>query len=780
MRESLLSEGACPGFVISIEESSDQPVSTVVHTAIRLTLTGRVQGLGVRPAIARWARQLSLTGWVENTCQGVEVVAEGASDAVERFVRELPRRMPGAAVLESQVCVPVEFANSTSFEIRCASVTGTLKTRVPQDLVCCEDCCREALSESGRRSGYAFSSCTACGPRFSLVESMPYGRDRTTMRHFDLCPACQREFHSHVDRRFHAETNACPACGPNWWCRDTSGRMVATREEAIRVAAESIHRGEIVALQGLGGYQLIVDATSEAAVGRLRNRKQRFGKPFAVMVASVEQVHRLAWCDEQERQALQSPAGPIVVLTRREATAIARGVSPGLDTLGLMLPTTPLHLLMLEACQRPLVVTSGNREGDPLEFEHEGASRRLANIADLWLEHDRAIRRPVDDSVVRVLAGRVAVLRMARGFAPLPLELPSLAPLLAVGGHQKAAVALSNGEQALLGPHVGNLDSVAERERWEEQLAGMLALYGSSPSMLAGDLHPDYASTRWAVAQPQRFLPVQHHHAHVVAGMIEHHWLDRTVLGVAFDGTGFGDDGTVWGGEFLTATVTGFRRVGHLLPFGLPGGERAVREPWRIAVSLVHRAMGIERAASLSFQSGKPASLVPLLGNPGFSPTTSSAGRLFDGIAALVLGVELSRFEGQGPMLLEAISDRSAEGCYSICVSNGKPFVLDWRTAVTQILDDIRAGVAPGVMAMRFHRGLARSVFEATRRFPDLPVVLSGGCFQNRLLVESIVALHEATGQPVGTPGHIPVNDGGLAAGQLAIASARLFDPIGR
>jgi hydrogenase maturation protein HypF len=402
----------------------------------------------------------------------------------------------------------------------------------------------------------------------------------------------------------------------------------------------------------------------------------------------------------------------------------------------------------------------------------------LAGIADLWLEHDRRIVRPVDDSVVRTIAGRTSVQRLARGFAPLPLELKLCTSnsLLAVGGHQKAAFALNNGEQSVLGPHIGDLDSVAERHRWEQQVTGWLGLYGASPSLTVGDLHPDYFSTRWAIEQLPRFLPVQHHHAHVVAGMVEHRWLDRTVLGVAFDGTGFGDDGTVWGGEFLTASAANFQRVGSLFPFDLPGGERAVREPWRIAVSLVTGAAGRERAARLAFQAGRSSSLLALVGNPRLSPRTTSAGRLFDGIATLVLGLECAQFEGQGPMLLEAICDRSAEGSYSMCTNGTERIVLDWRPAVLQILDELQAGIAPAVIAMRFHRGLAQGVLEVARRFPQHPVVLSGGCFQNRLLVELLVELFDGTDQLLGTPGLIPVNDGGLAAGQLAVGSAQLID----
>lgn len=742
--------------------------------AVRVTLTGQVQGLGVRPAIARWARHLSLTGWVGNNCRGVEIIAEGAAAVVEHFIQELPQQLPRAAIVESHEREPTEFQRCDTFAIRHETVAGTRTARVPPDLAVCQECLRETRSDLDRRSKYPFGSCSACGPRYSIIEAMPYARAQTTMRNFALCAACQREFDSPADRRFHAETIACPTCGPRCWCRDHSDRRIATGRDAIQAAAAAILRGEIVALQGIGGYQLIVDATSETAVNRLRTRKQRAGKPFAVMVSSVEQAIRLAQCDPAECQALRSSAGPIVILNQRAGNELARAVSPGLDTLGLMLPTSPLHDLLLTACGRPLVVTSGNREGDPLEFEHAGAHTRLANIADLWLEHDRPIRRPIDDSVVRVIAGRVAVLRLARGFAPLALAVTSPPPLLAVGGHHKAAIAISNGEQAVLGPHVGDLDSVAERERWEAHVSDLLKLYGSSPLALTGDMHPDYATTRWAATRPLPCLPVQHHHAHVVAGMVEHRWLDRAVLGVAFDGTGLGADGTIWGGEFLLATSTEFKRIAHLQPFDLPGGEIAVREPWRIAVSLAQRAVGSEHASKLASQAGSPRVLLPLIGNPRFSPVTTSAGRLFDGIAALVLGVEVAHYEGQGPMLLEAICDRSDVGVYPMPLLGSEPCIVDWRPTVAQILDDLQAAVAPGIIAMRFHRGLASAVLAVARRYPQVPVVLCGGCFQNRILVECLVGLFAQTGQLVGLPGMIPVNDGGLAAGQLAIAASQL------
>jgi hydrogenase maturation protein HypF len=449
-----------------------------------------------------------------------------------------------------------------------------------------------------------------------------------------------------------------------------------------------------------------------------------------------------------------------------------------------MLPTTPLHWLLLRKCRRPLVVTSGNLEGEPLVFRHDEAVCRLRDVADLWLEHDRPILRPIDDGVVRLIAGRTATIRLARGYAPLPLALDVREPALALGGHQKVALALTNGTQAVLGPHVGDLDTLASRERLLEQIGAMAQLYGVRPECWAVDKHPDYFTTQWALSQHGLTRSVQHHHAHVVAGMLEHGWLDREVLGVAFDGTGYGADGTIWGGEFLRATATGFTRVGRLRPFGLPGGERAVREPWRVAVSLVEQAAGTEEARRLVFPYSNDAAkcdasrLVGILHSPRFSPITSSAGRLFDGIAALALGTSHCQFEGQAAMLLEAVCDREEGGNYSIPRCSGQPDELDWRPLIVAVLRDRAGGVAPGVIAIRFHRGLAQAVASLCRAHLPLPVVLGGGVFQNRVLVELLTEAFTDTAQPLGLPGQIPVNDGGLAAGQLAVACARRTSDI--
>jgi hydrogenase maturation protein HypF len=749
--------------------------------AARLTLAGRVQGIGVRPAIARCAQRLSLTGYVGNSPAGVEIHVEGLAADVKRFEHELRGQLPAAAEVSSLRSTRVEPAGCETFLVAQAadlpsssaapSTPATLSTSVPADMAICRECSSEVQSAADRRYGYPFTSCTNCGPRYSIIARMPYERSHTSMSEFPLCDACRGEYQSAADRRFHAQANACPRCGPQVWLRDVD-HVIARGQDAVRAAATAIRDGRIVALRGLGGYQLLVDATSQEAVERLRRRKHRRGKPLAVMVASVEEALRLACLDEDERRLLCSPAAPIVVADLRGDARLAASVSEDLPTVGLMLPTTPLHAMLLNFVQRPLVCTSGNVEDEPLVYELDAASEQLQGVADLWLEHDRPILRPIDDSVVRVMAGRAVTIRLARGYAPLPLDLRCEAPLLALGGHHKTSIALSNGAQAVLGPHVGDLDSIASRQRYAEQVDALSDLYGIDTCQLACDLHPEYFTTQWAENRWPAIERVQHHHAHIAAGMLEHGWLDRQVLGVSFDGTGYGMDGTIWGGEFLLSTATGFARVGHLRPFALPGGEQAVRQPWRVATGLVRDAAGNDEAARLGFQTGDAESLLPLLRRPNLSPVTTSAGRLFDGVAALVLGVEECCFEGQAAMFLEAACDRSDVGRYDIPIQNGVPRQLDWRPLVKRILCDRAVSVSPGAMAMRFHRGLADAIAEFCRSYGNLPIVLGGGVFQNRVLVELLAERFADTSQMFGLPGRIPPNDGGLAAGQLAVAAA--------
>ena len=742
--------------------------------AVKLTLSGRVQGIGLRPAVARWALELGLSGQISNTTQGVELVVEGSVESVRHFEEELDARLPTGTCIEKRDRETVALCELTGFDILESEVGGALATQVPPDIAVCQDCLAEISEPEDRRLGYPMTSCTNCGPRYSILKSMPYERAQTSMAEFALCAACQTEYQSPGDRRFHAQTNACPECGPRVWCHDATGRKIANQSDAVKAAAAALQQGQIVALRGLGGYQLLVDATSDHAVEKLRQRKRRYGKPLSVMVSSLLEADKLVYLDDSERADLSSPAAPIVLLASRSHSGLAESINAGLNTLGIMLPTTPLHWLLLQKCSCPLVVTSANQEGEPLAYQRESIRSQLKSVADLWLENDRPIERPIDDSVVRRMAGRRVTIRLARGLAPLSLGLECDMSLTALGGQQKTAFALCNGHQSILGPHIGDLDRLASCERFQKQLESVQQLYGVSQCALVCDAHPDYFTTQWASQQSVVPETVQHHHAHIVAGMLEQGWLDRQVLGVAFDGTGWGDDKTIWGGEFLLSTATNYSRVGHLRPIHLPGGESAIREPWRIAVSLVAQAAGKAAVSRLKFERDLVEPLLKIVDSKRFSPLTTSAGRLFDGVAALILGVKHCEYEGQAAMLLEAICDRSDAGCYEIPLQVSKPVQLDWRPLVSQILTDRDAGVSPAMMAMRFHRGLARAIAGLCGQFAPLPVVMGGGVFQNRYLIELLVEEMEQNGQPLGLPGTIPPNDGGLAAGQLAVAVSRL------
>ena len=747
----------------------------------------------MRPAVARLAKQRSLTGYVSNTLEGVEVHVEGAAKNIERFELELRSHLPVQSRILSLDSVSVESTGHELFVIRGNDLNrnrtplvpegettnkkcGLFSARVPSDITICADCLAEIQDTGDRRYSYPFTSCSHCGPRYSIIDRMPYERSDTSMQGFVFCESCQSEYETATNRRFHAQTNACRNCGPRVWIRDANGRVFAHHHDAIQIAATTILDGGVVAMRGLGGYQLLVDATSQPAVEYLREKKRRPGKPLAVMVASLAEAEMLASLDAIEKNLLCSAAGPIVIVQARSDSSLANSINGDLNTIGVMLATTPLHWLLLDAVKRPLVCTSGNSDGEPLVFEADVALEKLNRIAVVWLEHNRPIRRPIDDSVTRVIAGRAVTIRLGRGYAPLSLNLKTDESIVAVGGHQKNSLASSNGAQTILGPHVGDMDTIAARQRFVDQESDLSTLYGTESGQLVCDQHPEYFTTDWADQkgheQNKNVIKVQHHHAHIVTGMLEHGWLGRKVLGVAFDGTGYGRDGMIWGGEFLLATSGDFSRVGHLRPFSLAGGELAVRQPWRVAVALAHDAVGETEAIRLGFKTGDTEKLLPLLQNPTLSPVTTSVGRLFDGVAAMVLGVEHCQFEGQAAMLFESKCDQSAGGHYDLTITNSQPKQLDWRPLVQQVLFDRNARVKSGTMAMRFHRGLAKAIIEFCSSYSTVPVVLGGGVFQNRILVELLAEGFATIEQPLGLPGIIPPNDGGLAAGQLAIAAA--------
>lgn len=741
-------------------------------TARRITLCGSVQGKGIRPTVARLARASGLRGGVRNDTSGVIIEACGESQAVERFLQQLPGALPAGAVVAQQETIddPL-FASESEFAILTSSEQGSIRTIVPLDRVVCEACLQETKDSGDRRYAYPFTNCTLCGPRYSILHSMPFDRGRTSMSPYSMCDDCQREYNNPQSRRFHSQTNCCPACGPRLWSTDANGNDSSVGQDAIDAAVASIRSGKIVALKGIGGYQLICDATDQSAVVRLRRRKGRPSKPLALMVRDLSTAERLVQLSLIEREAMTSPAGPIVIARSRGESTLARSINRGFADLGIMLPTTALHSLLLQSADVPLVVTSGNAGDQPIEYREQQAALRLADVADRFLHHDREIVRPIDDSVVRCIDDRVVTIRAGRGIAPVCLDLPSSPSAVAVGGQQKVAVAVANGHQVALGPHIGDLDSVACRERFAEQTESLCRLYRCEPEVYLHDQHPDYWTSRFVEGHSHQ--STQHHHAHIVAAMAERGWLERTVLGLAYDGTGLGSDNTIWGGEILIASVDQFERVGHLRPFPLVGGEAAIRDPARVGLALIRDALGAQSTAAgdlLGLDRSHCDAMLALIDRPQMCPMTSSIGRLFDGVAAIALPELSCSFEGEPAMLLEAACDESDQQAYELRWTEDSPLQLDWRPLIRQLIDDRRRGVDAGRIAMRFHRGLARAVVGVIERFAELPIVISGGVFQNRRLVELITA-DIPDQRELSLSSLVPPNDGGLAIGQLAIAT---------
>jgi hydrogenase maturation protein HypF len=756
-------------------------------TARRIRVRGRVQGVGFRPSVHRLATSLKLHGWVCNDADGVLIHVEGRDADLECFAHRLQARVPSAAQIETVVQEMATCDYYGDFQIRVSpSLRSTcLTAHVPADRAICVDCSADVLESHNRRCAHAFASCIQCGPRYSILQEMPYEREGTSMRCFPICRACRAEFENPDDRRFHAEPIACSACGPRLRLEDDA-QAIAGDWHSVLATTQALRLGRIIALKGLGGYQLMVRADDDRAVTRLRERKHRPSKPFAVMVRSIEEAERIAHISVAERELLLSPANPIVLLQSR--TAIAPAVAPGLTRIGILLPTTPLHLLLLSQIDFPVVATSGNQSEEPIAIDNKGREA-LKTIADVFLDHDRDIVRRVDDSVVRLIDDRPIRFRLARGFAPCVLpalerwaascarEIP---PILALGGQQKTALALWTGAQAILSQHLGDMDHPEARRGFSQAVTDLAGLYRSEPKIHAADFHPDYHTTRYGQAARIPFLQAQHHHAHAVACMVEHDLLDRNVLGVIFDGTGFGLDGTIWGGEILHASIHEFQRLASLDLFALPGGETAIHEPNRIALSLLAATVGSTEIPPwlldrLGFTKSRAHMLLRMIARQVNSPLTSSVGRLFDGVAALLLDVHRVSYEGEAALFLEDAVDPTVESAYSI------PIRLDqtgmrrgsWRPMIQQVVNDIANSVPAGTCAARFHNALASwsATIAASSGISD--VVLGGGCFQNGYLLNRTRTSLENLGKRVHAPSRIPPNDGGLSVGQLAVAMAR-------
>lgn len=743
-------------------------------TRLRVYVRGAVQGVGFRPTVYRIATELGLLGWVVNSPAGVEIDVEGAREDAARFVPTLLLRKPPRAIIQGLETRSLDPAGYTSFEVRETHAGGDATTLVQPDIAACADCLREMSGPGDRRFGYPFINCTSCGPRFTIIESLPYDRERTTMARFVMCPACLAEYEDPHDRRFHAQPNACPACGPHLALWDPAGATLAARDAALTAAVGALRGGRIVAVKGIGGFHLMCDARDDAAVEALRRRKRREEKPFALMFPDLAAVRAACDPSPQEEQLLTSPEAPIVLL-RRHGSPLSPRIAPGNPYLGVILPYAPLHHLLMRELGFPVVATSGNLTDEPIVTDEHDALDRLAGIADVFLVHDRPIARYADDSIARMVAGRPMLLRRARGYAPLPLAATeSRESILAVGAHLKNTIGFSVNGQLMLSHHLGDLETPQALAGFHEVVARLPGLYGFTPTTIAHDLHPDYASTQFAESLPGRHVGVQHHFAHVLACMADNQ-LTGEVLGVSWDGAGLGTDGTIWGGEFLRVRDGAFRRVAHLRTFSLAGGDSAAREPRRSALGLRYEREGDavfgepDLGARLGFE---PAELVGLRGmfrsGTGMA-RTSSAGRLFDGVAALT-GLRLrSAFEGQAAMELEfAAMEVDEQAAYAFDLQGT---TVDWTPMIAAIEADRRDGLPVARMARRFHNTLSEMIVAVAKREGVPRVCLTGGCFQNLVLAEKTIERLAAAGLTPYWHQRVPPNDGGIALGQLMAAA---------
>jgi hydrogenase maturation protein HypF len=724
---------------------------------LRITLRGAVQGVGFRPFVYLLATEMSLTGWVLNSSAGLVVEVEGPTDQLSLFEQRLDQERPKASVVTVREFAWLATEGSTRFEILASDHDSGKTVNVLPDLATCTDCRAELFDPANRRFEYPFTNCTNCGPRYTIVVDIPYDRPNTTMRDFVLCPRCREEYENPANRRFHAQPNACPVCGP---------KLNGTIDDAV----EALRQGEIVAVKGIGGFQLLADARNPDAVARLRQRKHREEKPFALMMPSLEVARTYCEISPAEVELLESQAAPIVLLQPKLGTDIAANVAHCSPYLGVMLPYSPLHHLLMEECRFPLIATSGNRSDEPIAIANEEATVRLKDIADHFLTHNRPIVRACDDSVVRLTRGRAGILRRARGYAPLGIRVAQeLPPVLAVGGHLKNTVAIAVGQDVFVSQHIGDLETLEARGAFERAIDDLCRLYSFRPEAVVCDLHPDYASTQWAEKSGLPLIRVQHHQAHVASCAAENN-VEGGYLGISWDGTGYGLDGAIWGGEFFLVEGDHYERIAHLRSFGLPGGDAAVREGWRSAASLLFEVFGSEPVApdNGTQAQGKPRldeAKVRYMLERGINviPTTS-VGRFFDAAACITGVARQNRFEGQAAMLLEnEIGALRTEEAYAL--PGG-----DWEPLISAVVADKIAGVPVPRIAAKFHNALVQWILDVAAGAKLKQIVLSGGVFQNRYLTEHAAAALESRGFDVHTHQRVPPNDGGIALGQAVMS----------
>jgi len=745
-----------------------------------INIQGVVQGVGFRPFVYRLAGDLDLNGWVGNSPQGVQVEIEGAAENLDRFIARLDTDKPPLATISNKEFIYLEPAGYNDFTVRQSDRSGDKTAPVLPDIATCPDCLSEIFDPSDRRYRYPFTNCTNCGPRYSIIHTLPYDRANTTMQVFPMCEKCREEYEDPSNRRFHAQPNACAECGPHLQLRDGGGNTLGMHDEALITACEAVRQGRILALKGLGGFQLLVDARNDEAVRLLRKRKGREEKPFALMYPSLDNVSRDCRMTSIEESLLLSPQSPIVLLEKLTIdTNVADAVAPNNPYLGVMLPYTPLHHLLMHELQFQLVATSGNLSDEPICIDENEAMHRLRNIADFYLVHNRPIARQVDDSVVRIMNGGAMVVRNARGYAPTSVELTGeIPPTLAMGAHLKSSIAIARGGHAFVSQHIGDLETTEAFEAMKKVTVSLSDIYDFKPEKIVADLHPDYLSTRFADDSGLPAKKIQHHLAHVLSCMADNR-LDEPVLGVSWDGTGLGPDRTVWGGEFITVNGKSAKRAGHFRLFPLPGGDKAVREPRRTALGMLYEIYGDNLFGMAALEPMRAFDIKELdilktaLKNKINTPMTSSAGRIFDAVSSILGICQISRYEGQAAMMLEysGLTEPARQSYeYEINCSDAM-FVVDWQPMIRGLLKDFLDGVVPGRIASRFQNTLADIILSVGKQIGEKNIVLTGGCFQNRYLTEKTISRLESADFKPYRHRRIPPNDGGIALGQIMAAA---------
>jgi len=746
---------------------------------VKIVIRGVVQGVGFRPFIYRLAKELNVNGWIINSSQGVFIEAEAERKILEQFLSKIETDRPKNSYIQSFEHTWLDAEGFVNFEIRESLDAGSKTALVLPDISTCNDCLEEIFDPQNRRYLYPFTNCTNCGPRFSIIADLPYDRPNTTMGEFLMCEKCRVEYTDPLNRRFHAEPTACPECGPQVTLTDNRENVLFEKHEAVLAAVAAIKKGSIIALKGIGGYQLICDASNPDAVKTLRQRKRRSEKPFALMFPDAASVIAECELSDAEHRLLTSVEAPIVLLKRKKdvKSRVSAECTFGNPYFGIMLPYSPLHHILMKELGIPVVATSGNISEEPICITEADAHAKLGDIADFFLVHDRKILRHVDDSIVRIAAGKEVMIRRARGYAPLPVVLSGIenTTIIAAGAHLKNTIAINKDSNVFISQHIGDLENIESIDAFKKVIIDLENFYELTPDIVICDEHPDYISSKYSESLSLPLHKVQHHYAHVLSCMVENE-LDEDVLGVSWDGTGYGSDGTIWGGEFITPNGFAFKRAGHFKTFRLPGGEAAIHDVWKIGFSLLYDVYGNEvfKLKNIPLLENKDVrTIMQLLDKNINSPVTSSCGRLFDGISAIIGINQHANFEAQAAMELEfAADDYKTNEYFTFTIDEiNDAYVFNWHDVIRTIVTYLAAGEKPGLIAAKFHNTLAEVIVQTAGKLKIKKVLLTGGCFMNKLLLERSVQRLEEEGFKVYTQQRVPAGDGGISLGQMKYAS---------